>query len=91
MDHLIQKCPSRPQCHLLDGAKYILSWWAWAPDYTGDVECIHRTIGEFNIELSGEEMNGEGRQTLLVIKSRQKRRNGRRDCYTLPKINFQPF
>ena len=28
MDHLIQKYPSRTQCHLLDGAKYILSLFA---------------------------------------------------------------
>ena len=24
MDHLIQKCPSRLDCHLLDGAKYTM-------------------------------------------------------------------
>ena len=29
MDHLIRKCHSGPQCHLLDGAKYSSSHRPW--------------------------------------------------------------
>ena len=47
MDHLIQECPSRLQCHLLNGAKYILSDRAWVRLN------FHHCIATQNFDLQG--------------------------------------
>ena len=64
MDHLIQKCPSKPQCHLLDGAKYGLALFD-----PGIFRVWRRSVGE---------AKGEG-QTQQTFTEMDGRTDGRKE------------
>ena len=78
MDHLIQKCPSKPQCHLLDGAKYGLALFD-----PGIFRVWRRSVGE---------AKGEG-QTQQTFTETDGRTAGRRSLeeVSLKRVRAQNF